>query len=35
VFIPKGVVITTLATEAWFAVFVLAAGAQAALSWVL
>lgn len=34
-FIPKGVVITTLATEAWLAVFVLAAAVQAALSWLL
>jgi hypothetical protein len=34
-FIPKGVVITTLATEAWLAVFVLALGAKAALSWLI
>jgi len=34
-FVPKGVVITTLATEAWLAVFVMAAAAKAALSWML
>lgn len=33
--IPKGVVITTLATEAWLVVFVVAAGARALLSWML
>ena len=35
VFIPKGIVITTLATEAWLAVFVMAVAAKAALSWLL
>ena len=34
-FIPKGVVITTLATEAWLMVFLLVAGANAALSWLV
>jgi hypothetical protein len=34
-FIPKGFVITTLATEAWLVVFVLVVGAKAALSWLV
>jgi hypothetical protein len=33
-FVPRGIVITTLATEAWLLVLILLAGASAAVGWM-